>query len=151
MIRERGERVKMRKSRNNDLLLHETIEHWKHLSSLISEPQNEDDYEKLSNLLDKLLDIVGDNESHELIGLVDIISHMISTYDDEHAYPFTNASSIDSLKYLMREHNLKQSDLTEIGSQGVVSEVLNGKRQLNLSQIKKLAKRFHVTIDTFVD
>jgi HTH-type transcriptional regulator/antitoxin HigA len=29
----------------------------------------------------------------------------------------------------MLDHNLKQTDLTEIGSQGVVSEILNGKRE----------------------
>ena len=39
----------------------------------------------------------------------------------------------------------------EIGSQGVVSEILNGKRQLNLSHIKKLALRFGVKPATFID
>lgn len=52
----------------------------------------------------------------------------------------------------MEQHGLDQSDLkNEIGSQGVVSEVLNGKRQFNLTHIKKLAKRFHVTPATFID
>jgi len=52
----------------------------------------------------------------------------------------------------MEQHKLKQNDLkNEIGSQGVVSEVLNGKRQLNVDQIKKLAKRFHVSASTFID
>lgn len=38
----------------------------------------------------------------------------------------------DVLVFLMAEHNLKQSELPELGSRGVVSEILNGKRQLNL-------------------
>ncbi len=50
----------------------------------------------------------------------------------------------------MEEHDLKQSDLKlEIGSQGVVSEILNGKRQLNARQIKGLSKRFHVSPAVF--
>ena len=39
----------------------------------------------------------------------------------------------------MEEHGLKLSDLHEIGSQGVISEILSGKRQLNVRQIKLLS------------
>ena len=39
---------------------------------------------------------------------------------------------------------LRQSDLPEIGSQGVVSEVLSGKRDLNARQIRALSERFGV-------
>lgn len=45
----------------------------------------------------------------------------------------------------MEEHGLKQSDLTEIGSQGIVSEILRGKRALNVRQIWLLAKRFGIS------
>ncbi|HEB71494.1 MAG TPA: transcriptional regulator, partial [Nitrospirae bacterium] len=45
----------------------------------------------------------------------------------------------------------KQTDMKEIGSQGIVSEVLGGKRILNTTQIKKLAKRFHVSPAVFID
>ena len=50
----------------------------------------------------------------------------------------------------MEEHGLKQSDLLELGSQGVVSEILSGKRQLNIRQVKLLAKRFKVSPAVFV-
>lgn len=132
--------------------LEETIQHWKHISPIIHDPQNDDEYEKLANMLDQLLDIVGDNESHELMGLVDVISHMITQYDENYAEQLQKGSGIEALKFLMEQHGLDQSDFkNEIGSQGVVSEILNGKRQLNLSHIKKLAERFHVTPATFID
>jgi HTH-type transcriptional regulator/antitoxin HigA len=54
------------------------------------------------------------------------------------------------LRYFMEERGLKQSDLLEVGSQGVVSEVLSGKRQLNVRQIRALAKRFHVSPAVFM-
>ena len=86
------------------------------------------------------------------MGLVDMISHMISMYDECHQKPLQQGSGVDALKFLMEQHGLDQSDLkNEIGSQGVVSEILNGKRQLNLSYIKKLALRFGVKPATFID
>ncbi len=49
----------------------------------------------------------------------------------------------------MREHEFHQADLSEIGSQGVVSEILSGKRELNIRQIKKLSKMFNVSQAVF--
>lgn len=133
-------------------VMQDAIECWKKISPVIQEPQNRDDYETLSHLLDSLLDVVGDDESHELMGLIDILSHMISIYDDKH-YPFLKGlSGVNALKYLMGQFALNQNDLKyEIGSQGVVSEILNGKRQLNVTQIKKLADRFKISPATFID
>ena len=128
-----------------------TIRHWKYIANDIHEPLNENDYNRLSNLLDRLLDVVGNDENHELIGLVDVISHMISMYDEHKKYQIKNISGIKALKFLMEQHGLNQSDLSEIGSQGVVSEILSGKRSLNVNQIKKLSRRFHVSAETFID
>lgn len=140
--------IKMRAMKlNNDLK--STIEYWKHISRDIHEPLNDKDYNKLSQMLDYLLDIVGEDENHELIGLVDVISHMISMYDEQN-YQIKGVSGVDALKFLMEQHHLRQQDLPEIGSQGVVSEILQGKRSLNVNQIKKLAKRFHVSPGTFL-
>ncbi|MBF0199414.1 MAG: helix-turn-helix domain-containing protein, partial [Planctomycetes bacterium] len=38
----------------------------------------------------------------------------------------------------------------EIGSQGIVSEVLNGKRKINLKMAKALAARFNTSIEVFI-
>lgn len=51
---------------------------------------------------------------------------------------------------IMDEHGLTQSELKEVGSQGVVSEILSGKRELNVRQIRALAKRFGVSPAVFV-
>jgi len=128
-----------------------TIEYWKYISQDIHEPLNNNDYNKLSKILDKLLDIVGADENHELMGLIDVISHMIAIYDEQENYEIKSVSGIQALKFLMNQHHLTQSNLPEIGSQGVVSEILQGKRKLNINQIKKLSKRFHVSPNTFID
>ena len=51
---------------------------------------------------------------------------------------------------IMDEHGLTQSDLPEVGSQGVVSDILRGKRDLNIRQIRALAQRFHVSPAVFI-
>lgn len=131
--------------------LKSTIKYWKHISSDIHEPVNSSDYNKLSQILDHLLDIVGEDEKHELMGLVDVISHMIAAYDERENYQIKGTPGIQALKFLMEQHQLTQANLTEIGSQGVVSEILQGKRKLNINQIKKLSKKFHVSPNTFID
>ena len=83
------------------------------------------------------------------MGLVDIIGDWIEAYDHEHR-PMPVASGADVLRYMMREHGLTQSDLPGVGAQSVVSEVLSGKRKLNLRQIRWLAERFGVTVETFI-
>jgi HTH-type transcriptional regulator/antitoxin HigA len=50
----------------------------------------------------------------------------------------------------MEEHKLARSDLPEIGSQGVLSEILSGKRDLNVRQIAQLAARFGVSPTLFI-
>lgn len=49
--------------------INEIIEHWKHISPIIREPQNVEDYNQLASVFQQLLDIVWDDESHKLIGL----------------------------------------------------------------------------------
>ncbi len=86
-----------------------------------------------------------------MTGLVDIISGRISAYEAKNAEPPV-VRGVAALRFLMDEHGLSQSDFKqEIGSQGVVSEILNGHRKLNLKQVKKLAERFQLSPETFID
>jgi len=110
---------------------------------------NKHDYELAVNLLNQLVDEIGENEKHPLFSLLEVLGIVIENYESEH-YKWEDASGVDVLKYLMEEHSLNQNDLSEIGSQGVVSEILNGKRQLNVNQIKKLSERFNVNPAVFI-
>jgi HTH-type transcriptional regulator/antitoxin HigA len=107
------------------------------------------DYTRAVEMLDAILDEVGEDEKHPMAELADAISVFIEKYEAEHV-PIPAAKPAAVLKFLMREHDLRQSNLPEIGSQGVVSEVLAGKRELNARQIKRLAKRFGVSPAVFV-
>jgi len=111
---------------------------------------NKHDYGLAVNMLNQLLDEVGDNEKHPLYGFLEVLGIVIENYESEH-YKWDDTSGVDVLKYLMQEHSLNQDDLPEIGSQGVISEILNGKRELNVKQIQKLSDRFKVNPAVFFD
>lgn len=129
--------------------LKEVAKVWPNIRSVFSVPHNEKDYNKLVKLLDSLIDEVGNNESHRLSRLMETIGSLIESYESQN-YPDIEGDPINALKTLMEEHGLKQSDLPEIGSQGVVSEIISGKRQLNVRQLKLLGERFKVSPIVFV-
>ena len=129
--------------------LKEIAKVWPNIQSVFSVPHNEQDYNNLVDLLDSLIDEVGNNESHPLSSLMETIGSLIETYESKN-YPDREGDPINALKALMEEHGLKQSDLPEIGSQGVVSEIISGKRQLNVRQLKLLSERFKVSPAVFV-
>ena len=122
---------------------------WPDIQNIFSVPHNEKEYDRLASLLDSLIDEVGDNEKHPLASLMETLGSLIETYEGWNI-PEIEGNPVDALKALMVEHGLKQSDLSEIGSQGVISEILSGKRQLNIRQIKILSKRFNVSPAVFV-
>ncbi|MCD6585789.1 MAG: helix-turn-helix domain-containing protein [Desulfobacteraceae bacterium] len=122
---------------------------WPEIQPIFSVPHNKKDYNRLVNLLDRLVDEVGNNESHPLASLMETIGSLVEIYESQYINEMAG-NPIDTLKTLMEEHGMKQSDLHEIGSQGVISELLSGKRQLNIRQIKILSKRFKVSPAVFV-
>ena len=122
---------------------------WPTVKAVFSVPHCEKDYQKLVKTLDELIDEVGNDENHVLAPVMETIGNLIENYENKE-YKITESSAIDALKYLMKEHGLKQSELKEIGSQGVVSEILTGKRTLNLEQIKKISHKFHISPLVFI-
>jgi HTH-type transcriptional regulator/antitoxin HigA len=112
-------------------------------------PTSEEEYERLVVLLDQIADMVRDDEGHPLAKMMDVIGVLIEDYEDERI-PEPEGDPISVLKYFMEEYELKQKDLPELGSQGIVSEILNGKRELNLRQVKALSERFMVPVSVFI-
>ena len=122
--------------------------HWESISPLLT-IRNEREYDAAVERLNQLLDEIGENESHPLYSLLDTLGTLIQAYEEEH-FPVPDAKGADVLRFLMQEHGLTQSQLPEVGSQGVVSEILSGRRELNVRQIRALAERFKVSAAAFV-
>ena len=122
--------------------------HWTAIRPIFS-IRNEAEYDQAVARLNELLDEVGTDESHPLYDLLDTLGTLIQAYEEQH-HPMPEVGGAEMLRFLMEEHGLKQADLPEVGSQGVVSEILSGKRELNIRQIRALAQRFHVSAAVFV-
>jgi len=143
MIGKAGRRNKM------NTQLEKIAKIWPDIQNIFSVPHNQKEYNRLVRILDGLIDEVGENESHPLASLMETLGSLIESYDVQNI-PEIEGNPSDALKTLMEEHDLKQSDLPEIGSQGVISEILAGKRQFNVRQIKLLSNRFNVSPAVFM-
>lgn len=111
---------------------------------------DEAQYKQALQAIEPLMEAANQDGSGALYGLITLLSDRIRAYEDlVHPWPNT-AEPKDVLRFLMQQHNLSQSQLPEAGSQGVVSEILSGKRLLNVRQITALSARFKVDPKVFI-
>jgi len=130
------------------LLMDTVQDHWAAIGPVLS-IRTEADYDRAVSVLNELIDEIGTNEQHPLYDFLDTLGTIVAAYEAEHL-ELPAAGGAEVLAFLMEEHDLRQADLPEVGSQGVVSELLRGKRELNVRQIRALAERFGVSPGVFV-
>ena len=111
--------------------------------------RSRDDHERAIQVLNELLDGGGLDEENPLSALVETLGALIESYENAETPP-PAATGVDALRFLMEQHALRQSELPEIGSQGVVSEILSGRRALTARHIAVLRDRFGVRADVFL-
>jgi HTH-type transcriptional regulator/antitoxin HigA len=81
--------------------------------------------------------------------LAELLTVLISHYEEKH-YRLRPAKPAEVVEELMRANGLRQKDLLDVfGTESIVSEVLNGKRELNKDHIKRLSERFRVSPAVF--
>jgi HTH-type transcriptional regulator / antitoxin HigA len=106
------------------------------------------DYDNVVALADTLVDAGAMESEHPQHSLYMVLADLIYAYDQQH-YPQAMARGIDLLRFLMDQHGLTQSQLPEIGTQSVVSEILSAKRELTVNHIRALSKRFALSPSAF--
>ena len=109
---------------------------------------NESQYASTVAFTESLADSLPDDAADPRWALVALLGQRISAYE-QLVHPWPSLAPHALLIELMTEHGLGQKDLPELGTQSVVSEVLAGKRKLNLRQVKALALRFKLPMDVF--
>ena len=60
------------------------VKAWENLSSTVFVPHNEAEYEELVAMLDDLIDEVGEDESHPLASMMDVLSALVENYENAH-------------------------------------------------------------------
>jgi len=107
--------------------------------------------ERFLKIAGRLLKKRDEDLSPEEDRLLDLLVTLIEDFEEKE-YPMRQVANPQvALRELMREHELKQSDMLDVfGSQGVVSQVLNGKREISKAQARRLSARFRLPVDIFI-
>jgi HTH-type transcriptional regulator / antitoxin HigA len=81
--------------------------------------------------------------------LAALLTLLVEDFEERH-YQLPRAKPLEVIQFLMDQNGLLQKDLADVfGTPSIVSEVLNGKRELNKDHIKRLSRRFHVSPELF--
>ncbi len=96
------------------------------------------------------LESVFDETKGDLAEYAETLTVLIEYYESK-TFPLQRRGGVDLLKFLMDQNDLKQKDLIGIlGARSTVSEILSGKRPLNLRHLRALANTFNVEPATFL-
>jgi HTH-type transcriptional regulator / antitoxin HigA len=94
---------------------------------------------------------LGENLSPAQEQLLRLLVNLIENFEDQH-YQLNLATPLEILQEFVTDRGLKQKDLLPVfGSQGIASEVLNGKRSISKAQAKALGEFFKVSPTLFLD
>ena len=81
---------------------------------------------------------------------LDILLVLIEAYEEKH-YPIPPSDPVDAILFRMEQMDMKRKDLEQfLGPRSRVSDVLNRKRTLSLSQIKKLHKKMGIPYESLI-
>ena len=58
------------------------LQSWKNVSDTVFVPHTEAEYDRLVKMLDELVDQVGEDESHPLASMMDVLSALIENYEN---------------------------------------------------------------------
>ena len=72
-----------------ELNVDQTAKAWAALAGSVSVPHTDEDYNRLVSLLDSLIDEVGEDESHPLASLMEVLGVLIEKYEVDHVPELT--------------------------------------------------------------
>jgi HTH-type transcriptional regulator/antitoxin HigA len=109
----------------------------------------EEEYRRLLGVVAGLMEKPEEEISEEEGRLLEMLSILIEEYENR-AHPLPKTKPHKMLAYLLKEKNMKPSDLWTVLPKSRVSEILNGKRGISKTQAKQLAELLHVPINLFM-
>lgn len=108
--------------------------------------QNDRDHAQAKALVEKLIGSRSADDRGRMVAQ----ARLIDAYERAQ-WPRRAPALPDLLTYLMDQHRLTRADLVQLlGTASRVSEVMNGKRELSTSMVRKLRQRFHVSADVLI-
>ncbi|MGB3640608.1 MAG: transcriptional regulator [Rivularia sp. (in: cyanobacteria)] len=111
--------------------------------------KTEEENEKALAIVEELMH--RDNRTLEENELYELLITLIEKFEQDYYSPNQATTPHSLLLFLMEQKEINLSDLVGvIGSKGVVSEVVNGKREISKAQAKALGDLFHVDAGLFI-
>src|SRR3990172_12753120 len=109
--------------------------------------KSEKDYRNALEEIDRIFDAKLNTPEGDRL---EVLSTLVEKYEEEH-FPIDAPDPVEALRYFMESRGLSRVDLEEyIGGSGRVSEVLNRKRSLSLTMIRKLHFELGVPADALL-
>ncbi len=110
--------------------------------------ETEEEYEHALTVVEQL--IFKKNRTPEEKALHKLLVTLIEAYETQN-YPMDQSAPHEILQHILESSGTRQADLVGvIGSSGVVSEVVNGKRSISKAQAKALGDYFKVSPTLFI-
>ena len=110
--------------------------------------ESEEEYQKALTIAEQLT--FKKNRTSEETKIYLLLVTLIEVYETEN-YPIEESTPHEILQHLMEVSGTRQADLVGIiGSSGVVSEVVNGKRSISKAQAKALGDYFNLSPNLFI-
>jgi HTH-type transcriptional regulator/antitoxin HigA len=110
--------------------------------------ETEEEYDRLLAVAERLT--FAKNLTPEEKVLYKLLVTLIEVYETEN-YPMDKSEPHEILQHIMESSGTRQADLVGIiGSSGVVSEVVNGKRAISKAQAKALGDYFKISPSLFI-
>jgi HTH-type transcriptional regulator/antitoxin HigA len=81
---------------------------------------------------------------------LDVLATLVDGYEAQH-YPIDPPNPIEAIRFRMEQQNLTRRDLEPlIGSRTRVAEVLNRKRNLSITMIRRLHEKLGIPADVLI-
>ncbi|WP_293145951.1 MULTISPECIES: transcriptional regulator [unclassified Microcoleus] len=110
--------------------------------------ETEEEYDRLLAVAQRLT--FAKNRTPEEKALHKLLVTLIEVYEEQN-YAIDKSEPHEILQHIMEASGTRQADLVGIiGSSGVVSEVVNGKRAISKAQAKALGDYFKVSASLFI-
>ena len=109
--------------------------------------KTEADYEAALERIESLFDAKPNTPKGDEL---EVLITLVSAYEEEH-YKIDAPDPVEAIKHIMEAQDMHAQDMVKfLGSSSKVSEVMNKKRGLSLSMIRKLTHGLHIPADVLV-
>lgn len=109
--------------------------------------KNENDYHIALKEIERLFDAKPNTPSGDKL---DVLTTLVQSYEEAH-HPIDLPDAVDALNYWIESRGLERKDLAScIGTRARISEILNRKRELTLSMIRKLHDELHIPAELLI-